>query len=508
MDLDFGNTLLQNWYDLWLCVVGLAVALLLTVLVIGRANWQTSGLLLKTALVAAALAAIPLALARLSLSVGFAEEDGIGYLSMAGVFASLAIGLPYLYFSYRSPRLETSPPYEEVVTPEQGMPVAPYAEDATRTLASEGTIVDTPPGMVTGEGLAAAPTEAPPAFLLIKSGPRAGQSIPLNPGVTSIGRGSENDLVVDDPAVSRQHATIVFQEGQYVVEDAGSSNGTMVEGSPTARTVLSSGSALRLGETELVFMQAEGTMTAGATSAGAAPGPGAQQPGETLIMEQPETVMAWLAVTSGADKGKTYQLTAKDTTIGRDQENDLVQADAVVSRRHALLKYQDGKFLLLDLGSSGGSKVGDQSVGGRSLSTGGAIGVGQTQLTLVETESSEDVAPATSSGATMVAQPESSGGVLVVQSGPDSGKSFPLVQGENTIGRDPSCQILLTDPAVSRLHALIRRDGEASMVYDLGSRTGTTVEGETLTGHSLSSGDVIAVGRSELTMMQIDQPQR
>ena len=108
----------------------------------------------------------------------------------------------------------------------------------------------------------------------------------------------------------------------------------------------------------------------------------------------------------------------------------------------------------------------------------------------------------------MVAQPESGGGVLVVQSGPDSGKSFPLVQGENTIGRDPSCQVLLTDSAVSRLHALIRREGETSTVYDLGSRVGTIVEGETLTGRSLSSGDVIAVGRSELTMMQIDQPQQ
>ena len=40
--------------------------------------------------------------------------------------------------------------------------------------------------------------------------------------------------------------------------------------------------------------------------------------------------MAWLAVNGGSEKGKSYQLTAADTTIGRDTGNDFVVADAAI----------------------------------------------------------------------------------------------------------------------------------------------------------------------------------
>ncbi len=107
----------------------------------------------------------------------------------------------------------------------------------------------------------------------------------------------------------------------------------------------------------------------------------------------------------------------------------------------------------------------------------------------------------------MVAQPQGAGGVLVVQSGPDAGKSFPLVRGDNTIGRDPTCQVIVTDESVSRVHANVRREEQGCIVYDMGSRTGTLVQGETLSGQQLSSGDIITMGRSELTLMQVGQPQ-
>ena len=171
-----------------------------------------------------------------------------------------------------------------------------------------------------------------------------------------------------------------------------------------------------------------------------------------------------------------------------------------------MLKYQDGKFILLDVGSAGGTKVNDQRVAGKALKAGGVIKVGQSQFTLVEVEAGESAQVATSSGATMVEQPESGGAVLVVQSGPDAGKSFPLVQGENAIGRYPGCQILVTDPSISRLHTMVRRDRENCFVYDLGSRTGTQVDGKTVSGHPLASGDVIAMGRSEIILMQVEQP--
>ena len=48
------------------------------------------------------------------------------------------------------------------------------------------------------------------------------------------------------------------------------------------------------------------------TSAGA----GQQGPAETVVMDQPQDVMAWLAVTAGPLKGQSYQLKVGDNTIG------------------------------------------------------------------------------------------------------------------------------------------------------------------------------------------------
>ena len=509
MDYEEG-TLLWYWYANWIVVAGFAMALVLAVLVVAKSGWGTGELFLKIAMVVAVLAVLPLTLVRVGMNPTFEDDTTVGYLSLAGVVGSLVVGLSYLIATRARPVSEAEVSgVEGIVTPEQGVPLPPEPEGGTMTLqsapapaASEGdaTVVG---GMPQAPG--EMPTQAPPAWLLFKSGPRAGQSIPLSSEATSIGRGSDNDVVVDDPAASRQHAQIAFQDGTFVMEDAGSSGGTLVEGATAARQVLASGSTVQIGETEMVFMQGEAPSGPAATGAG---GPAAGAPGETMVMEQKATVMAWLAVTAGHDKGKTFQLKASETTIGRDQGNDVAISDAAASRRHATIMHQEGTFLILDMGSSGGTKVNGEAISGKVLSTGGVITVGQTQMVVVDVEAQEAAdMPADSGGATMVAQPAvaGGGGILVVRSGPDAGKSFSLTQEDNTIGRDPTCQILLTDQAISRLHAMIRRHGDGYMVYDLGSRSGTDVDGDSVTGSSLSPGDVISVGRTEMTLMQPEQ---
>ena len=326
--------------------------------------------------------------------------------------------------------------------------------------------------------------------------------------MTSIGRGDESTVVIEDPSVSRRHATISFQEGTYVLEDEGSSGGTMVEGSTASRTELKSGSAIKIGETELVFMPSESGATAIGAPSGATPGGG--RPGETVVMgPAPSVVLMWLAVTGGPDKGKTHQLTEGDTTIGRDQGTGLVLADAAVSRRHALVRYQDGKATLYDIGSTGGTRLNGEVMGGKTLPVGGSITIGETQLVVVDVDAQQAETPAASEGATMVAGPAGSGsGVAIVRSGPDAGKSFSLPAEDALIGREPECHVLLSDPAASRMHALVRRQGDSFVVFDLGSRSGTQVEGETITGKPLSNGDVISVGRSELAVMQPESPKK
>jgi pSer/pThr/pTyr-binding forkhead associated (FHA) protein len=317
----------------------------------------------------------------------------------------------------------------------------------------------------------------------------------------------ENDVVLDDATVSRNHATIAYQDGEYYIEDAGSMSGTMVEGIAATRTLLASGATLKMGEAELVFMQTEPEAAGAAVGAtgtgGGATGTGAAGPGETVVMQPPQSgVMAWLAVTSGPSKGKTYQLREGENTIGRSSDNDLAIEDTSISRSHAMVRVQDDRFVLVDLGSRGGTKVGDRRLEGRTISTGGVVTVGQTRLNLVEVEGQEPLEPGTMSGQTIVDLPGGGSAVLIAQSGPDSGRSFPLAQGDNSIGRDPDSEVLLTDDAVSRRRALIRAEQDGFVVFDLGSRSGTLVDGEAMTGQELSGGDTISVGRTEVVLMQ------
>ena len=143
-------------------------------------------------------------------------------------------------------------------------------------------------------------------------------------------------------------------------------------------------------------------------------------------------VLAWLAVTNGPDKGKSYQLKVGANTIGRAPDNDLSISDTSMSRHHAMIRVEGNEYVLTDLGSRGGTKVGERRLEGRELSTGGTVDIGESRLSLIEVESRGDVAPATMSGETMVAQPGSGkSGVLIVQSGPNAGESFGLVEGDN-----------------------------------------------------------------------------
>lgn len=68
-----------------------------------------------------------------------------------------------------------------------------------------------------------------------------------------IGSSPENDLVVDDPAVSRFHALIEVDERGYLLRDTGSKNGTFVGKLGVREVYLSDGCVFRVGNTEIHF---------------------------------------------------------------------------------------------------------------------------------------------------------------------------------------------------------------------------------------------------------------
>ena len=97
-----------------------------------------------------------------------------------------------------------------------------------------------------------------PAPAAARTGPLlllADQRLTLSPGLTVIGRGAEADVRLLDAGVSRRHVELHHEaDGSVVLLDAGSTNGTLVNGRPAQRTRLADGDQVRVGGTTLTFL--------------------------------------------------------------------------------------------------------------------------------------------------------------------------------------------------------------------------------------------------------------
>ena len=90
-----------------------------------------------------------------------------------------------------------------------------------------------------------------------------GQELPLRDGVNVLGRDASASVQIDDPTVSRNHATITLLGDSATIEDLASKNGTFIDGVQlTGSTPLVEGQAVVLGDARLVFRR---TLDSGST---------------------------------------------------------------------------------------------------------------------------------------------------------------------------------------------------------------------------------------------------
>ncbi|MFY9702390.1 MAG: sigma 54-interacting transcriptional regulator [Terriglobales bacterium] len=94
---------------------------------------------------------------------------------------------------------------------------------------------------------------------------------------------------------------------------------------------------------------------------------------------------------------------------------------------------------------------------------------------------------------------------LEAVAGPLEGKTFPLTEGEFSLGREPSNQISLLDSLVSRRHCVIRRSDNGFLLEDLDSRNSTFVNNVPVKERLLADGDQIRVGKSMFVFQGLPQ---
>jgi hypothetical protein len=99
----------------------------------------------------------------------------------------------------------------------------------------------------------AAPAARARLLLATQSGTHV---IPLESTLLSIGRGLNNDIILEDTRVSRNHAQLRYRSRRFWVSDVGSTNGTFVNGEQVVERSLRDGDTISLGGLELTFKEA------------------------------------------------------------------------------------------------------------------------------------------------------------------------------------------------------------------------------------------------------------
>lgn len=96
---------------------------------------------------------------------------------------------------------------------------------------------------------------------------------------------------------------------------------------------------------------------------------------------------------------------------------------------------------------------------------------------------------------------------LIVASGPDKGKCYPLGRRTSVVGRDEGVLIQIVDQYISRKHLQIRYNGDTDLYYasDMKSRHGTFINGDRIYNEAaLSDADTIDIGGVTLMFTRKD----
>lgn len=112
--------------------------------------------------------------------------------------------------------------------------------------------------------------------------------------------------------------------------------------------------------------------------------------------------MPSLFVFQGVDQGARFELRAETITVGREATSAIQLHDTEVSRKHAELRRQGNRYVLVDLGSSNGTYVNGESVKVRELAIGDEIQLGSTLMLFT---TSEDEPPRESGGEIDIVSP-------------------------------------------------------------------------------------------------------
>ena len=203
----------------------------------------------------------------------------------------------------------------------------------------------------------------------------------------------------------------------------------------------------------------------------------------------------------GKHTGKSAISVTRPVIVVGSRESCRIHLNSTsVSQQHALLVKNNGTYYVHDLASRNHVIVNGKRVLDRDLNNGDELRIGSFILKFT----SPVTTPVTTSigDAKRPVKPSAPAAALFV---PNQSRPAALTKRVFIIGRRGGSDILLADASVSTMHAVVFEQDGQRVLRDLGSRTGTWVNGVQVHQHVLNPGDQIKIGPSAFTFQLTDQ---
>lgn len=175
--------------------------------------------------------------------------------------------------------------------------------------------------------------------IIVKLGDNVVHKYFLYKDVVTIGRAPDNEISIENLAVSRRHVVIRCIEGRYYIEDNNSANGSYVNGVRISKTEILDKDIITVGKHKLHFYNQQMAV------------PQAELSQATMLVAPPSTKSATLRVVQGKQAGESFKIDSVEMTIGRAADNDVRLNDWFVSKHHALVVRKGTIFYIRDLAS-------------------------------------------------------------------------------------------------------------------------------------------------------------
>src|SRR5579875_1773399 len=346
------------------------------------------------------------------------------------------------------------------------------------------------------------------------TGPLAEKAFVISKPVTSIGRDVQNDIVVLDEHVSRQHASIRWQDSAWTIENLSSTNFITIDQQRVPRGILKHNSVVSLGRyVSFVFLIRQPTLEVTpppasqpllqpAPARAMAGGPASvkpETPATTSSVASPSgTVLASLSsigipsltVSSNIhSEVKVHLLPKPVIDIGRDSENDIVIAESIVSAHHAQVVREGDHFVFIHPHPSRGKTLNGLWYHGQRIR-----GDQPFRKVLVK----GDIFRIGDEHGTMITLTYDDGAGVATETLPEL-PPVPLTAPKLTIGRIPNNTIVLDHPQVSSHHAVLENVEGSYRIIDTNSTNHVYVNGQLATNQVLRAGDEIRIGPYRLT---------